>query len=94
MKQTTNDSKESPTFIPSAKQNPGPTQMDYPEMNEQDAKISGYTDRKGQAVDMAKKNVKGSPTGAYTDIGAGRSSVVKDHKTVEDAPKPREEQAP
>jgi hypothetical protein len=53
----------------------------------------------GHAVSMAKKDVKGSPTGAYTDIGAGRSSVViskkeNEQKTSEDAPSPREEQAP
>ena len=49
----------------------------YGEMNERDAKISGYTDENGHAVSMAKHDVKGSPTGSFTDIGAGRSSVVK-----------------
>ncbi len=114
MKPTTNESKESPTFIPTSQQNPGPAHVEYGEMNEVDAMESGYTDQDGKAVSMAKKDVKGTPTGAYTDVGAGRSSVVKSsdrdgdskdvgesgneegsgHKTVEDAPKPREEQAP
>lgn len=53
--------------------------LDYGEMNLQDAIESGYTDEAGQAVDKAKKDKKGSPTGAWTDIGAGRSSVVKRH---------------
>ncbi|WP_373998172.1 hypothetical protein [Bdellovibrio bacteriovorus] len=50
--------------------------MNYGKMNERDARASGYTDKQGRAVDMAKPDVEGSPTGAYTDIGAGRSSVV------------------
>lgn len=50
---------------------------DLTEANERDARISGYTDENGKAVDRAKPDVKGSPTGAFTDIGAGRSSVVK-----------------
>jgi hypothetical protein len=53
------------------------TAFDYGDMNEDDAKASGYTDKKGHAKSMAKPDVKGSPTGAFTDIGAGRSSVVK-----------------
>lgn len=53
--------------------------MDYGEMNLQDAKESGYTDKNGHAVSKAKKDVTGSPTGAYTDVGAGRSSVVHHH---------------
>ena len=52
------------------------TGMDYGEMNAQDAKDSGYTDADGEAVDLARGDVKGSPTGAYTDVGAGRSGVV------------------
>lgn len=72
--------------------------MTYRKANLEDAKISGYTDENGKAIDMAKPDVKGHPTGALTDIGAGRSSVVKSNpstqKTVEDAPAPREEQAP
>ncbi|MBC7740906.1 MAG: hypothetical protein H7061_01835 [Bdellovibrionaceae bacterium] len=72
--------------------------MDYGTMNAKDAKESGYTDESGKAVDMAKPDVKGSPTGAYTDIGAGRSGVVTaeggKNKTSEDAPSPRGEQAP
>ena len=55
--------------------------MDYGKMNLTDAKRSGYTDRNGHAVDMAKKDRKGDPTGAYTDIGAGRSSVVRHELT-------------
>jgi hypothetical protein len=51
--------------------------LDYGKMNLADAKRSGYTDQDGNAVDMAKKDREGSPTGAYTDIGAGRSSVVR-----------------
>lgn len=53
--------------------------MDYGEMNLEDAKASGYTNEKGEAVSKARKDVPGSPTGAYTDIGAGRSSVVHHH---------------
>jgi hypothetical protein len=49
------------------------------EMNLEDAKESGYTDENGKAVSMAKKDVIGSPTGAYTDIGIGRSSAVVSH---------------
>ena len=72
-----------------------PQSMDYGKMNEQDAKDSGYTGQKAQAVDMAKPDVKGRPTGAYTDIAAARSDVVNtEHKTKEDAPPPRGEQAP
>lgn len=56
---------------------PGPE--DVGEMNIPDAKASGYTDEEGKAVSKSKENVKGSPTGAYTDIGAGRSSVVRKH---------------
>ena len=44
-----------------------------------DAKASGYVGKDGKAVSMAKPDVEGSPTGAFTDIGAGRSSVVKPH---------------
>jgi hypothetical protein len=51
-------------------------QVDFGEMNAEDAKASGYTDEKGRAVSKAKQDVVGSPTGAYTDIGAGRSSAV------------------
>lgn len=74
--------------------------MKYRKANLEDAKISGYTDENGQAIEMAKPDVKGHPTGALTDVGAGRSSVVKtpttkQKKTVEDeAPSLGEEQAP
>lgn len=44
-----------------------------------DAKASGYVGKNGKAVSMAKPDVVGSPTGAFTDIGAGRSSVVRHH---------------
>lgn len=55
------------------------TSVDFGEMNLEDAKESGYTDENGNAVSKAKKDVEGSPTGAYTDVGAGRSSVVHKH---------------
>lgn len=55
------------------------TSMDFGEMNAEDAKEAGYTNADGKAVDMAKPDVEGSPTGAYTDVGAGRSSVVHKH---------------
>ena len=50
--------------------------VEYGDMNLADAKASGYTDDKGNAISKARKDRPGSPTGAYTDIGAGRSSVV------------------
>jgi hypothetical protein len=56
--------------------------IDFGEMNLEDAKASGYTDENGNAVDMAKKTHKKEEdsTGAFTDVGEGRSSVVKrDH---------------
>lgn len=53
--------------------------VDYGEMNLEDAIESGYTDEEGHAIDMAKDDKEGSPTGAWTDIGAGRSSVVRRH---------------
>lgn len=55
------------------------TPMDFGDMNEADARESGYTDAEGRAVDMAKSDTEGSPTGALTDVGHGRSSVVKKH---------------
>ncbi|WP_374030148.1 hypothetical protein [Bdellovibrio bacteriovorus] len=45
--------------------------------SERKARASGYTNKEGKAVDLAKKDVPGSPTGALTDIGAGRSSAVR-----------------
>ena len=53
--------------------------LDFGEMNLEDAKASGYTDENGNAISKAVHDVEGSPTGAFTDIGAGRSSVVKHH---------------
>jgi hypothetical protein len=53
--------------------------LDYGNMNLKDAEISGYTDEKGRAVSKSKPEVEDSPTGALTDLGAGRSSVVKKH---------------
>jgi hypothetical protein len=50
--------------------------VDYGEMNESDARESGYVGPNGTAVEKARGDVEGSPTGAYTDVGAGRSSVV------------------
>lgn len=67
--------KHPPDFDPSEKN------IDYGEMNLRAAKISGYTDRKGHAVSMSKKDTPGLPTGALTDIGAGRSSVVKKNQS-------------
>lgn len=50
---------------------------------------------------IEEKNIKDDPTGALTDIGAGRSSAIRhvhqvktQIKTIEDAPKMGEEQAP
>ncbi len=51
---------------------------EYGEMSLRDAQLSGYTDIDGKAVSRAKKDVDGHPTGAYTDIGHGRSSVVRE----------------
>lgn len=57
--------------------------MDFGPMNEKEARESGYIGKDGRAVSKSRKNVKGSPTGAYTDIGAGRSSAVV-HASDED----------
>lgn len=57
--------------------------LEYGEMNERDAILSGYIDGEGKAVSKAKKDIEGRPTGAFTDIGHGRSSVV--HSQDEDA---------
>lgn len=51
-------------------------QVDFGGASEEEAQASGYTDQDGNAVSKAKPDVEGSPTGAYTDIGAGRSSAV------------------
>lgn len=56
------------------------TPMEYGEMNEEEARETGYVGKDGRAVEMAKPNIEGSPTGALTDVGAGRSSVVHKHK--------------
>jgi hypothetical protein len=53
--------------------------IDYGEMNEADARESGYTRADGKAAERAKPDVEGNPTGAFTDLGHGRSSVVKKH---------------
>lgn len=50
--------------------------IEYGDMNTADAKESGYIDESGKAVSKARRDKPGSPTGAYTDIGAGRSSAV------------------
>jgi hypothetical protein len=50
--------------------------MEFGDASESEARQSGYVGADGKAVEMAKPDVRGSPTGAYTDIGAGRSSVV------------------
>ncbi len=52
-------------------------EIEYGDMNEKDARESGYTDAEGHAIARARKDVHGSPTNAFTDIGAGRSSAVK-----------------
>jgi hypothetical protein len=54
-------------------------ELEPKDANIEDAKTSGYTDENGNAVSKAKPDVTGSPTGAYTDVGEGRSSVVKPH---------------
>lgn len=54
--------------------------LEASEANEQDAKDLGYTDETGKAVSKSKSGSGGSPTGAYTDIGVGRSSVVRRHE--------------
>jgi hypothetical protein len=69
------------------------TAFDTENASVESARASGYTDAKGRAKDMAKPDKQGSPTGAYTDVGAGRSSAVT-HKTLEKAPKVGEETAP
>ena len=50
--------------------------MDFGSTNEQEARESGYIGEDGKAVSKARPNTEGSPTGAYTDVGAGRSSAV------------------
>lgn len=59
------------------------TQMDFGTSSEQEAKESGYIGEDGKAVSKARKDTEGSPTGAYTDVGAGRSSAVV-HKDQSD----------
>ena len=54
--------------------------LEYGDMNLADAQASGYTDANGRAFEMSAKDEVGSPTGAYTDIGAGRSSAVVSKK--------------
>lgn len=56
-----------------------PEKIDYGTMNLEDAKTSGYTDEAGNAISKATPDIEGSPTGAFTDIGAGRSSAVRKH---------------
>lgn len=55
------------------------SQIEFGEANEDEAREAGYIGEDGKAVDMAKPDKEGSPTGAFTDIGAGRSSVVHHH---------------
>lgn len=69
------------TAIPHDIEGPATTQNDFQAMNEADAKELGYTDERGQAVEKARPDVKGEPTGAYTDIGEGHSSVVHKKST-------------
>jgi hypothetical protein len=60
--------------------------FDYGNMNEDDARQSGYIGPNGKAVSKSIPDKGGHPTGAYTDIGAGRSSTVvtKDEARQED----------
>ncbi|MBC7457368.1 MAG: hypothetical protein H7235_03760 [Bdellovibrionaceae bacterium] len=62
--------------------------MTYSKASLEDAKISGYTDKNGNAIE----------TEVVTDIGVRRSSAAKGNtsnkKTVEDSPVLGEEQAP
>ncbi|MBC7371401.1 MAG: hypothetical protein H7326_07550 [Bdellovibrionaceae bacterium] len=62
----------------------GESEIEFGEMNEEDAIESGYTGKDGKAISTAKQDVEGNPTGAYTDIGAGRSSVVHHHNEKKD----------
>jgi hypothetical protein len=59
-------------------------EMEFGKANEKEARESGYVGADGKAVELAKPDVKGSPTGAYTDIGAGRSSVVHQRSDQEE----------
>jgi len=77
-----------PKDIPQVDEGAADTEMgaavaENSEMKAQDAKESGYTDDKGQAISKAKPDVKGRPTGAFTDVGAGRSSAVRPHDSSE-----------
>ncbi|MBX2988359.1 MAG: hypothetical protein KF802_10730 [Bdellovibrionaceae bacterium] len=45
-------------------------------MNEEDARESGYINDQARPRIPSRAPQQGHPTGAYTDIGAGRSSVV------------------
>jgi hypothetical protein len=56
---------------------PPDEEIEYGDMSEKDARDSGYIDSDGRAVELTRKDIKGSPTNAFTDIGAGRSGVVK-----------------
>lgn len=51
--------------------------------SEESARELGYTDENGKAVAIARADKKGHPTDAYTDIGEGRSSVVKPSDTLD-----------
>jgi len=64
-----------PHFIP--EENFLEPDMDPGEMNPYDAKVSGYVGKNGKAVSKSRHDVMGSPTNAFTDIGHGRSSVVR-----------------
>jgi hypothetical protein len=66
-----------PEFPGNAESEMKGSDVEFGEMNLEDAKESGYTDEEGNAISLAKKDRQGSPTGAFTDIGAGRSSAVR-----------------
>lgn len=51
-------------------------QVDRGATDLEDAKISGYTDRKGRAISRAIADDTDSITGGYTNITSGRSAAV------------------
>jgi hypothetical protein len=72
------DERYNSSFTALPKEPPG-EEIEYGEMTEREARESGYINDSGRAVEITRKDIKGSPTNAFTDIGAGRSGVVK-HK--------------
>lgn len=70
-----------PEFTGNAESEMKGSELEFGEMNLEDAKESGYTDEEGNAISLSKKDREGSPTGAFTDIGAGRSSAVRSRES-------------